>query len=180
MKLNKTYRLDEIAALVACEYEGDPAHQVLGINEIHLVESGDIVFVDHPKYYDKALNSAATTIIIDKKVSCPIGKALIISANPFDDFNKLTKHFAPKLGPKNNESGTQTKYPNVYIGHHVTIGNNVQLYPGACLMDGTIIHDNEQKRNQAPHGASLQGCHRSHRSGSYRAGGPSGQSQRGR
>jgi UDP-3-O-[3-hydroxymyristoyl] glucosamine N-acyltransferase len=86
VKLNKTYRLDEIAALIACEYEGDPAHQVMGINEIHLVESGDIVFVDHPKYYDKALNSAATTIIIDKKVSCPVGKALIISANPFDDF----------------------------------------------------------------------------------------------
>ena len=77
MKLNKTYRLDEIAALVACEYEGDPAHQVLGINEIHLVESGDIVFVDHPKYYDKALNSAATTIIIDKKV--PEYKSILAS-----------------------------------------------------------------------------------------------------
>jgi UDP-3-O-[3-hydroxymyristoyl] glucosamine N-acyltransferase len=142
VKLNKTYRLDEIAALIACEYEGDPAHQVMGINEIHLVESGDIVFVDHPKYYDKALNSAATTIIIDKKVSCPVGKALIISANPFDDFNKLTKHFAPKLGPKNNESGSQSNYPNVYIGHQVTIGKNVQLYPGVCLLDGTIIQDN--------------------------------------
>jgi UDP-3-O-[3-hydroxymyristoyl] glucosamine N-acyltransferase len=29
-----------------------------GMNEIHVVEKGDIVFVDHPKYYTKALNSA--------------------------------------------------------------------------------------------------------------------------
>jgi UDP-3-O-[3-hydroxymyristoyl] glucosamine N-acyltransferase len=37
------------------------------MNEIHVVEQGDIVFVDHPKYYDMALNSAATTILINKK-----------------------------------------------------------------------------------------------------------------
>jgi len=27
------------------------------MNEIHMVEKGDLTFVDHPKYYDKALNS---------------------------------------------------------------------------------------------------------------------------
>ncbi len=40
---------------------------ISGLNEIHMVEAGDITFVDHPKYYDKALNSKATTIIINKK-----------------------------------------------------------------------------------------------------------------
>jgi UDP-3-O-[3-hydroxymyristoyl] glucosamine N-acyltransferase len=47
------------------------------MNEIHVVETGDIVFVDHPKYYDKALNSAATIVLINKKF-CPEGKALLI------------------------------------------------------------------------------------------------------
>ena len=60
-----------------------------GINEIHVVKKGDLVFVDHPKYYGKALNSAATTILINKKVDCPAGKALLISEDPFRDFNKL-------------------------------------------------------------------------------------------
>jgi UDP-3-O-[3-hydroxymyristoyl] glucosamine N-acyltransferase len=64
-----------------------------------MVEAGDIVFVDHPKYYEKALNSAATTIIIDKIVHCPEGKALLISEKPFDSYNWLTQHFAPLSAP---------------------------------------------------------------------------------
>ena len=142
MKLNVPYRLDEIASIIGCQYIGNPAHQVTGINEIHLVESGDIVFVDHPKYYEKALNSAATTIIIDKETNCPEGKALIISANPFDDFNALTRHFAPKLGPKTDSVDQSLIYPNVYIGHNVHIGKNVRIYSGASILDGTRIHDN--------------------------------------
>ena len=142
MKLNVPYRLDDIASIIGCQYIGNPSHQVTGINEIHLVESGDIVFVDHPKYYEKALNSAATTIIIDKETNCPEGKALIISANPFDDFNALTRHFAPKLGPKTDSVTQDLIYPNVYIGHNVFIGKNVRIYPGASILDGTMIHDN--------------------------------------
>ena len=142
MKLNVPYRLDDIASIIGCQYIGNPSHQVTGINEIHLVESGDIVFVDHPKYYEKALNSAATTIIIDKETNCPEGKALIISANPFDDFNALTRHFAPKLGPKTDSVDQDLIYPNVYIGHNVHIGKNVRIYPGVSILDGTRIHDN--------------------------------------
>jgi UDP-3-O-[3-hydroxymyristoyl] glucosamine N-acyltransferase len=51
---------------------------IYGMNEIHVVEKGDIVFVDHPKYYTKALNSAATVILINKKVDCPEGKVIDI------------------------------------------------------------------------------------------------------
>lgn len=142
MKLNAPYRLDDIASIIGCQYIGNPSHQVTGINEIHLVESGDIVFVDHPKYYEKALNSAATTIIIDKETNCPEGKALIISANPFDDFNALTRHFAPILGPKADSVDQDLIYPNVYIGHNVHIGKNVRIYPGVSILDGTRIHDN--------------------------------------
>ena len=142
MKLNVPYRLDDIASIIGCQYIGNPSHQVTGINEIHLVESGDIVFVDHPKYYEKALNSAATTIIIDKETNCPEGKALIISENPFDDFNALTRHFAPKLGPKTDSVDQDLIYPNVYIGHNVHIGKNVRIYPGASILDGTRIQDN--------------------------------------
>ena len=68
MKLTSPFKLKDIAALINCEFEGDANHIIKGLNEIHKVEEGDIVFVDHPKYYDKALNSKATTILINKKV----------------------------------------------------------------------------------------------------------------
>ncbi len=147
MKLNRAYTLKEIAGIIGCSFVGDGNHQVLGINEIHQVETGDLVFVDHPKYYSKCLNSSATTILIDKEVECPEGKALIISEKPFDDYNKLTRHFMP-FKSQTNDVGENTTvdpsaiiYPNVFIGHNSSIGKNVVLYPGAVIGDNCILEE---------------------------------------
>jgi len=67
MKFPRTYTLKEISQIADTEFVGDENFPVKGLNEIHVVEPGDIVFVDHPKYYDKALQSAATVILINKK-----------------------------------------------------------------------------------------------------------------
>lgn len=95
MKFPRQHSLKEIATLIDCEFVGDADFPVMGMNEIHVVENGDIVFVDHPKYYDKALKSQASIVLINKKVDCPEGKALLISDDPFRDFNKLSLHFKP-------------------------------------------------------------------------------------
>lgn len=147
MRLDRTYTVKEIAGLIHCTFVGDENHPVTGINEIHKVTHGDLVFVDHPKYYDKALKSAATTILIDKEVECPEGKALIISAAPFDDYNRLTRHFCPVI-EQSETVGINTVidpsaviYPNVFIGNNVRIGKNSRILPGAVIMDRTIIGD---------------------------------------
>lgn len=148
MKIEGAYTVKQIADIIGCQFVGDENHLVTGINEIHKVIIGDLVFVDHPKYYDKALKSAATTILIDKEVDCPKGKALIISSAPFDDFNKLTRHFCPLI-EQNEMIGRNTKidpsaviYPNVFIGNNVIIGKNSRIMPGAVILDRTIIGDN--------------------------------------
>ena len=117
-------------------------------NEIHVVREGDIVFVDHPKYYDKALNSAATVVLINKKVDCPEGKALLISDDPFRDFNKLTIYFNPFIASKISISETSiigegtVIQPNVFLGNHVKIGNNCMIHPNVSIYDNTIIGNN--------------------------------------
>ena len=73
MKFKTVQTLQKIATLIDAKFVGDQDFIISGINEIHVVESGDIVFVDHPKYYQKALESAATTILINKEVDCPEG-----------------------------------------------------------------------------------------------------------
>ena len=95
MKFTSGQTLSKIANLLNCNFIGNADFPVLGMNEIHVVEKGDIVFVDHPKYYDKALESEASIILINKEVNCPPGKALLISEDPFRDFNKLIHHFNP-------------------------------------------------------------------------------------
>ena len=145
MKFDKTYTLIEIAKIIDSQYIGDDNFSILGMNEIHVVEPGDIVFVDHPKYYDKALNSAATVILINKDVACPEGKALLISDDPFRDFNKLTQYFKPfknsnKSIADSAKIGKNTIIqPNVFIGNEVVIGNNCVIHPNVTIYDGSII-----------------------------------------
>ncbi|QXP73856.1 UDP-3-O-(3-hydroxymyristoyl)glucosamine N-acyltransferase [Tenacibaculum sp. AHE15PA] len=148
MKFKQTQTLAQIATLLKVEFVGDKNFPVKGINEIHVVEHGDIVFVDHPKYYDKALNSAATTILINKEVACPEGKSLLISDDPFRDFNKITKHFNPFIASKESISdsaiigeGTIIQ-PNVFIGDAVSIGNDCVIHPNVTIYSNTVIGNN--------------------------------------
>ena len=148
MKFPTPQTLENIAALIGSDYVGESNFPVLGMNEIHVVQSGDIVFVDHPKYYDKALQSAATVILINKKVDCPIGKALLISEDPFRDFNKLTHHFKPFQSSNSAISdsaeigeGTIIQ-PNVFIGNNVKIGRDCLIHSNVCIYDNTIIGNN--------------------------------------
>ena len=148
MKFPKQYSLKEIADLISTKYVGADDFPVLGINEIHVVEPGDIVFVDHPKYYSKALESAATIILINKEVACPEGKALLISEDPFSDFNRLSNHFRAFRAASQSVSdsasiGTDTIIqPNVFIGNHVKIGDNCLIHPNVTIYDHCVIGNN--------------------------------------
>lgn len=148
MKLPVAYTLKDIAAIIGCEFNGSPEHVITGLNDIHMVEAGDIVFVDHPKYYDKALQSNATTILINKNVDCPAGKALLISDDPFRDYNKLVRYFNPvnySSKPKSDTAKTGMNtviMPGVYLGNNVTVGDNCVLHPNVVIYDNCHIGNN--------------------------------------
>ena len=147
MKFKSVQTLQKIANLIDATFVGESDFKISGINEIHVVEAGDIVFVDHPKYYEKALNSEATIILINKEVDCPEGKSLLISDNPFRDFNKITKHFSPFISSKVSIADTAIVgegtiiQPNVFIGNNVSIGKNCLIHPNVTIYDNTIIGD---------------------------------------
>ena len=148
MKFPRIYQLEEVASIIDAKYVGDANFPVHGINEIHRVEAGDIVFVDHPKYYDKALESAATIVLINKEVECPEGKALIISDDPFRDFVKIGQYFYPFQPATKNISETAVIgegtviQPSAFIGNNVTIGKNCEIHANVTINDHSIIGDN--------------------------------------
>ena len=148
MKFRTPQTLEQIASILNCDYVGDAEFPVLGMNEIHVVRPGDIVFVDHPKYYDKALESQATIILINKQVECPKGKALLVSEDPFNDFNKLTKHFRPfevarAVIADSAIIGKHTVIqPNVFIGNNVKIGEDCVIHSNVSIYDNTVIGNN--------------------------------------
>jgi UDP-3-O-[3-hydroxymyristoyl] glucosamine N-acyltransferase len=148
MRFDKPVPVKWIAEFLQAEITGNTTASATGINEIHKVQTGDIVFVDHPKYYDKCLQSAATFILINKKTECPEGKTLFIVSDPFEAYLKLVNHFrpfTPSVKPVSDSAsigeGTIVM-PNTFIGNHVRIGNNCIIYPNVTILDHCIIGNN--------------------------------------
>ncbi|MES2003905.1 MAG: UDP-3-O-(3-hydroxymyristoyl)glucosamine N-acyltransferase [Bacteroidota bacterium] len=138
-----------IADLINAEVSGNASENVSGINEIHKVETGDMVFVDHPKYYDKCLNSEASFIIINtKEVKIPEGKTILVVKEPFEAYLKIVNHFRPFRAAEKPVSDDvkigegSVIMPNVFIGKEVSIGKNCVIHPNVSLLDYTTIGDN--------------------------------------
>ncbi|MBY0349102.1 MAG: UDP-3-O-(3-hydroxymyristoyl)glucosamine N-acyltransferase [Hydrotalea flava] len=148
MKFPTPVTLTWMATLIDAEVVGNAAVTPTGINEIHKVEQGDIVFVDHPKYYDTCLQSAASVIIINSKaVQIPEGKALLYTADPFEAYLKIVDYFKP-FTPSEKAISSSAKIgagsvvmPNCYIGNHVVIGKNTIIHPNVTIGDDCIIGD---------------------------------------
>lgn len=149
MKFSKTYTVKDLMSLMEdVHLVGPEDFPVSGMNEIHMVEEGDITFVDLDKYYQKALESKASVILIDKEVECPKGKCLVITSDPLANFNRLTRHFKPFLPSSAMVSPTAQigegtiVQPGAFIGNHVRIGKNCIIHANVTINDYTIIGDN--------------------------------------
>lgn len=136
-----------IANFIGAKISGNENASASGINEIHKVKEGDIVFVDHPKYYDTCLNSAATFIIINADKDVPAGKTLFIVEDPFEAYLKIAEKFRPfnpskKMISDSAQVGEDSIImPNVFIGNNVTIGHHCIIHPNVSIYDDTIIGD---------------------------------------
>ena len=148
MRFNTPVSLTFIAEMIGARLVGDANAMATGINEIHKVEKGDLVFVDHPKYYEKCIQSAASFIIIDKETSFPEGKALLIVKEPFEAYQKIVNFYRPfapsmQMISETARIGEGTAVlPGTYIGHHVVIGKGCILHANVTIMDHCSIGDN--------------------------------------
>ena len=150
MKLSQPITLAQAADFLKCKLIGDPEMPITGLNEIHKVKPGDLSFVDYHKYYEKAISSAATIILINAEIDFPPHKGILISDDPFRDYNKLVNRYyetQPVMGHsyqtgKNVTIGEDSIIMhNVFIGDRVKIGKNCRIYPNVVLYSDTIIGD---------------------------------------
>lgn len=182
MRFEKPVPITEIARLIDAEIIGESEGVAAGINEIHMVEEGDLVFVDHPKYYKTCIESAATYIIINQKTEFPPHKALLLVSEPFEAYLKIVQHFRPFVSSLKQKSDSAVigessiVMPGAFIGNHVVIGDNSVIYPNAVVMDHCIIGNNviiqsgtvigsdafyyNKKTNRDVHYKKMQSCGR--------------------
>jgi len=148
MRFQSPVPVSWIAQFIAARILGNTEGKATGINEIHKVEPGDIVFVDHPKYYSTCIHSAATFIIINKESDVPNGKALLIVDDPFEAYLKLVNHFRPFVPSMKMISDTSVIgegtviMPGAYIGNHVVIGKHCIIQPNVTILDHCVIGNN--------------------------------------
>lgn len=145
MKFPSPVSAQWLADFIHARIEGNANAMATGINEIHRVQQGDIVFVDHPKYYDKCIESDATFIIINQSYTVPEGKTLLVCEEPFEAYLKITQHFRPfapshtMISDSASIHETAIVMPNVFVGNHVSIGEGSIIHPYVTLYDYVTI-----------------------------------------
>ncbi len=145
MDFNETLSIRDVAKWVDAKLIGNEALLVRGVNEIHKVREGDITFVDHPKYYQASLESAASAIIVPAEMDCPEGKALLVVDTPFrayEDIVQRYRFFTPitsdtKVGQQIHPSAIIEE--GAIIGPHVTIGKDTVIQSGVVIRPHTTI-----------------------------------------
>jgi len=144
--------------------------EIKGVASLENAGEGDIAFLTSEKFLEKAKNSKASAILVNKPLDIP--KTQIIVEKPDVVFYKLIDIFYPdeelkgyisetaKIG-KNVKIGKNTVikdyvviednveigenciiYPHVYIGKNIKIGNNVIIYPNVVLYHDVIVGNN--------------------------------------
>jgi len=136
----------KLASAYNCTLLGDQTMMASGINEIHRVRSGDITFVDVEKYFNKALSSAASIIIINKEVDVPYGKCLLVTDDPFSVYDNIIKNNRSENNPIIKDHRTNIHPSTVIevgavIGKNVIIGKNCYIQSHVYIANNTVIGD---------------------------------------
>ncbi len=147
MKFEQPVPVTSIAQMIGARITGKEDAFVSGINELHKVEPGDLAFVDHPRYFDRCIQSAATCIIINQESNIPEGKTLLLVEDPFEAYLKIVRHYRPFLPSLQLISDSavvgegSVVMPGSYIGNHVVIGKDCIIHPHVTIMDHCSIGD---------------------------------------
>jgi UDP-3-O-[3-hydroxymyristoyl] glucosamine N-acyltransferase len=142
MRFEKPIPVTTIAQIIGASVFGNKGGSVTGINELHKVEKGDLAFVDHPKYYETCINSAATFIIIDRETDFPEGKALLVVDEPFEAYLKIVNHYRPFSPSMQMISGTASVGRNHHYArclYREPCKDRQKLhYPSSCYHPGPL------------------------------------------
>ena len=149
MKFKEKVSLDTILQITNAKPVGNLNVEILGINEIHTVEKGDISFVDSPKYYGKMLKSNASIILIDTdKVDIPEEKLLLVSDDPFAAYMRIVEYYnaftpcSSAISPSAKIGKNTVIQPNSFVGNNVVIGDNCIIHSNVSIYDNCIIGNN--------------------------------------
>lgn len=148
MKFQTPITAIDLAGKIDAQCIGDGSIELLGVNEIHRVEKGDLTFCDNSKYIKKALSSEASCVLVNEHIEVPAGKVILIVEKPFQVFADLCKEHRGSISSGEMIHGSvtvgegSTIMPGVFIGKNSTVGKDCFIHPNVTIYDNCTIGDN--------------------------------------
>jgi len=133
-RIKKKATLEELAALVGGQVEGDRLLEITGIASLEEAGEGEISFLAELRQWPRLEKTKASAAIVPLSVpSFP--KPLIRTSNPYLAYAKVQTFFTHQpYSPRGIDS-------RAYIGQNVRIGRDVSIYPFVYVGDGSQIGD---------------------------------------
>jgi UDP-3-O-[3-hydroxymyristoyl] glucosamine N-acyltransferase len=142
--MKKKATLEELAALVGGNVEGDRSLEIKGMASLEEAGEGEITFLAELKHASRLERTKASAVIVPLHLpSFP--KPLIRAPNPYLAYAKIQSFFQEKpyiprgidshafIGQGVNMGKDVSVYPFVYLGDGCGIGDRVVLYPGVYV-----------------------------------------------
>ncbi|WP_306533218.1 UDP-3-O-(3-hydroxymyristoyl)glucosamine N-acyltransferase [Geobacter sp.] len=142
--------LRELADYLDGTVAGDESKTVTGVASLDDAADNQITFLANPRYAPKVATTGAGAVVLPPGAERH-GRNAIHVANPYLAFAKLLTlfHVAPReplgvmeealVGHKVTMGSDVTVYPGAVVGDGVTLGDRVTIYPGVVLYEGVTV-----------------------------------------
>ncbi len=117
-------------------------HDVLiaSVAEIHAATADDVVFVEHEKDLERALESHAGAVIAGEFAACAkTGRPLIVCAQPKLGFVRVAARLCSPVRRRPGVHATAAVDPTAQLGRDVAVAERVSIEAGARIGDRTQI-----------------------------------------
>jgi len=162
-------KLRDLAGRLECRLEGDGNVDIVRVAGIEQAHTGDVTFVDNPRYVPHLSTTNASAVIVAHDLLVPRDArfAVLRSKQPYVDFARAVSLFLPSSAPAKGVdpltaiASDATIGADVSIGPFVTIGAgaavgarttlypHVTIGPGARVGDDCVIHSQCSIRERA-------------------------------
>lgn len=125
------------------ELVGDPLLKIQGLASLETAEAGTISFLSNPRYQSRLRDTRAGCVIVhpSMKDAAPVGVALIVAANPYLFYARLTQLWR-KLQGRARPPGVHPSAvvdPDASVDASASVGPLCVVERGARIGPGTVL-----------------------------------------
>lgn len=126
------FTLADIAERLGCEYKGEGSHPITGLAALDKATSDQLSFLDNPVYRKQLSLTRAAAVILKPEFAAESPVPVILSANPYSSYAKVTRFFDKQALP---EPGI---HPTAIIGQNCVIPSSASIGPYTVIGDNVV------------------------------------------